>query len=257
MARERRLAFLLARVPPAAGFDRLRRIADVDDLVDLVVLHVVRLEIRRAGRNVHELAIHAPHAVDAVGMRARGVVVRDLAGLFGLADVPDREARRLVRRLDAADLVRNDHQVADDLDRIRAHLAVREVGLNDDFRLLRVGHVDAGEVLRRAFMAEPHDAAAVLGLVHPHAFADAAKAVELVLRNELHVERKLVLRLRAAVHSAFSHLCSLGPFVGAAGEAPARFVTYSTMLSKTGTCGPRPPTHIKPTVRADRVLSGT
>ena len=42
-----------------------------------------------------------------------------------------------------------------------------------------------GEILRRAFVREPDDASAVLCDLHRHAFAHAAEAAEIVLREQL------------------------------------------------------------------------
>ena len=67
---------------------------------------------------------------------------------------------------------------------------MREVRLHDDLGTQRIRDVDAGEILRRRFMCEPQDAATILGLLHVAAFADAAEAVELVMAEQLHVERK-------------------------------------------------------------------
>src|SRR6266446_3911815 len=59
----------------------------------------------------------------------------------------------------------------------------RQVGARDDLRSARVADIDGGEVLRRALMGEPQDAAAVLGYLDRHALADATKPVELVMRK--------------------------------------------------------------------------
>ena len=80
-------------------------------------------------------------------------------------------------------LVGDRHDVADRLQRIGAHLRLRQVGARDDLRVLRVGDIDRGEVLRRALMRQPQDAPAVLGELHRHAFAHAAEAVERVVRR--------------------------------------------------------------------------
>jgi hypothetical protein len=100
---------------------------------------------------------------------------------------------------------RDDQSIAVNLERVRAHLAVRKLGLDDHLWILRVGDVQRREVLRRGFVTEPHDAPAVVQLLHAHAFADAAESVELVLRDELHVERERGVRLLRTVHCCFSH----------------------------------------------------
>ena len=58
---------------------------------------------------------------------------------------------------------------------------------DDDLGRARIGDVDAGEVLRRALVREPQDAAAVLGDLDRHALAHAAEAVELVVGQQLEV----------------------------------------------------------------------
>src|SRR5262249_32539951 len=55
------------------------------------------------------------------------------------------------------------------------------------FGLARLGPVDAGEILRRAFMREPEDAAAVGRDLDRHAFAHAAETVEQVMADELEI----------------------------------------------------------------------
>ena len=97
-------------------------------------------------------------------------------GFSGHGDVEQLEAGRLLPVL--LGLVGDRHDVADDLERVGAHVALRQVGLHDHLRLARVGDVDGGEVLRRALVREPQDAAAVRRDLDRHAFADAAEAVE-------------------------------------------------------------------------------
>ena len=101
------------------------------------------------------------------------------------ADVEQLEAGGLQAVL--AHLVGDRHQVARHLERVGAHLRVRQVGLHDHLRRARVGDVDRGEVLRRALVRQPQDAAAVLRQLQAHALAHAAEAVEGVLRQQLHV----------------------------------------------------------------------
>ena len=66
-------------------------------------------------------------------------------------------------------------------------MALRQVGLHHHLGLARVGYVDCGEILRRAFVREPDDAPAVRRDLHRHAFAHAAEAVELVLGEQLEI----------------------------------------------------------------------
>ena len=121
--------------------------------------------------------------------------MRDELRLLRHADVEQVETRgRQPRRLR---LVGNRHHVADDVERIRAHLRVRQLGLDHDPRGARIGHVDAGEVLRRRFVREPQDAAAVARELHRHALADAAEALQLVMGEKAHVERERLIGARS------------------------------------------------------------
>src|SRR5215470_4152142 len=67
------VAFVRARVPPAADFTRLARIAQIDNDVELIVERVGRLEVSRAGGYVCELAIHEPDAMGAARIGSGGV----------------------------------------------------------------------------------------------------------------------------------------------------------------------------------------
>src|SRR5712692_7648899 len=63
-------------------------------------------------------------------------------------------------------------------------MGLRQVGLHHHLGLARIGHVNRGEILRRALVREPEDAAAVGGDLDRHAFAHAAEAVEQVVGDE-------------------------------------------------------------------------
>ncbi len=187
VARGRRgvVALLGARHVPAADFGRLRRVAHVDDAVELVIERVGALPVRRAGRHVDVLAVAEPELVDAAGVFARAVEERDRARLLRVGDVEQLHAGRLQVLL--LGLVGDRHDVSARLERVRAHVAGRQVGLADHFRLARIGDVHGGEVLRRALMREPHYAAAVRRDLQRHAFAHAAETVEHVVREQLEV----------------------------------------------------------------------
>ena len=58
--------------------------------------------------------------------------------------------------------MRDDQQVAVDLERIGAHLGVRQFGLDDHFGIARGGDVDRREVLGRGLVPEPYVSSAVL-----------------------------------------------------------------------------------------------
>jgi hypothetical protein len=121
--------------------------------------------------------------------------MRDELRLLRGTDVEEVHARR--RHAGGGRLVSDRHDVADDVERVRAHLVVRELGLHHHLRLERVGHVDCGEVLGRRLVREPQDAPAVFRHLHIGAFADAAEAVELVMPEQLHVEAERLSGPRA------------------------------------------------------------
>ena len=138
--RRRRVALVRAGIPPAADFGRLRWIAHVDDAVELEVIRMRRLEITRARGQVHVLAVDEPHAMRAARMRTGGVEMRNQFRLLRRADVEQVHTGGLVA--DFLGLVGHGHDVAHDVQRIRAHAPMRQVGLHDDFRVLRIGNVD-------------------------------------------------------------------------------------------------------------------
>ena len=126
-------------------------------------------------------AVGEPQLMDAARIQPRAVEKCDRARVLGHRNVEQFEPcglQALVRGL-----VGDGHDVADRLQRVRAHMRLRQVAAGDDLGRARVADVDGGEVLRRALMGEPEDAAAVLGDLDRHAFADAAEAVELVVRQ--------------------------------------------------------------------------
>ena len=66
-------------------------------------------------------------------------------------------------------------------------MGLRQVGLHHHLRLARIGDVDAGEVLGRALVREPEDAAAVRRDLDRHAFAHAAETLQFMLGEKLEV----------------------------------------------------------------------
>ena len=179
------VAFTRAGQPPAADFRRLGRIAHVEDPVELIVVRMRRREIGRAGREVHVFAVAEPELVHAARIRPRAIEERDRFRIFRLGDVEQLEAGRLEPNL--LRLVGHRHDVVGDLERIRTHVGLRQVGLHHHFRMARIGDVDRGEILRRALVREPQDAAAVRRDLDRHALAHAAEPLQLVLCQELEV----------------------------------------------------------------------
>src|SRR6185503_8151118 len=94
--RQRGLAFFGPGHPPTADLDRLRRIADVDAAVELVVERVTRLEVRRAGRHVHIFAIAEPQLMYAAGVCTRAIQERDRAWLLRHGQVEQLKPGRLL-----------------------------------------------------------------------------------------------------------------------------------------------------------------
>ena len=194
VARRRRdvVALLGAGHVPAAKLDRLRRIAHIDAAVELVVVRMRRLEVRRAGGAMDVFAVAEPELVHAARGRPRAVEERDRARLLRHRDVEQLHAGRLLALL--LGLVGDRHDVAADLKRIRAHVLLRQVGLHHHLGVARIGDIDRGEILRRALMRQPDDAAPVGRDLHRHALAHAAEAVQLVLGQQLEIpEDRLVL----------------------------------------------------------------
>ncbi len=176
--RRRRLAVTLALHPPTADLDRMRRIADVD-----IDIHVV-LEARHVGGEMHVLAAPVPVAM---GAGRPGLEVPHLLRVEPVADVPDEHA--LVVRLAgiAAPLLRHllqrgDHRVAGEV-----HLDGPGVGRPrdelDHFRVGGIGHVDdrPAEVPQMAHVQVP---AAVL-LQDRH--LEAGFIAELAIADDLDV----------------------------------------------------------------------
>ena len=108
--------------PTSTGFDG---IAHVDDAVELVVLRVARLEVRRAGAmwTYSPSTNHSWWTPRECGPEASKNEID--FGVFGHADVEQFEARRLSCRA-CLHLVGDRHQVADDLERVGAHLRLRQ-----------------------------------------------------------------------------------------------------------------------------------
>ena len=116
---------------------------------------------------------------------ARAVEERDRFRLLRHRDVEQLEPGRLQALF--LGLVGHRHQVAAGLERVGAHVRLRQIGLHHHLGLARIGDVDGGEVLRRALVREPEDAPAVGRDLDRHAFAHAAEAVERVLADELEI----------------------------------------------------------------------
>ena len=174
-----------ARVPPAADLPRFGRVAHIDGAERLVVEQIARREIRRSAGEIHGLAVDKPQLVHTARTRAGAVEEADGARRLRVGDVEQLDPGGLqsVR----AGLVRHRHHIAADLQRVGAHVAVRQLGLADHLRLRRIGDIDAGEILRRRFMREPQNAPAGAGELHAHPLADVAETRQLVVRYQPHI----------------------------------------------------------------------
>ena len=121
--------------------------------------------------------------------------MRYQAGLLRLADVKNIETGRFVagfRRL-----ISDRQRIADDVQRIGTHAAMRQLGLHDDLRIARIADVHAAEIFRCRLMGEPQNAPSVRRQLHVYALAHATEAAEFVVREELHVPRHGFRRVRA------------------------------------------------------------
>ena len=127
-------------------------------------------------------AVGEPQLMDAARGRARSnrksVIERGFSGIE-----MSNSSNPAGCRPGCCRLVGDGQDVADRLQRVRAHMRLRQVAAGDDLWRARIADVDRGEVLRRAFMRQPQDAAPVLGDLDRHALADAAEAVELMVRQ--------------------------------------------------------------------------
>ena len=190
-----RLARLLARHPPAAGFLRLRRILDVEDHEDAAV--------EAFGRR-GEISVAAAGIGIAVGAVGIGPPVRDHLRVDRIADVPDQHAL-IVRPFlieappDRRLLQRRHQDIA-----VRRHLDGPGVGrpgnVLHEGRIFRIGDVDDGPAAVPE-MAEIHVPAAVRCLLQRH-LEGAAPVLERRVADRRHVAGFEALRDRVGVRGA-------------------------------------------------------
>src|SRR5207247_2214369 len=74
-------------------------------------------------------------------------------------------------------LVGDDEEVADDVERVGAHLVVRQLRLRDHGGLARVGDVHRRHILGRRFVGDPEHATAIPRELDGHALTAVAEAV--------------------------------------------------------------------------------
>jgi hypothetical protein len=113
------------------------------------------------------------------------------AGGFGNRDIKKFEPCGL--QAHNLRLIGNRQRIPRDIERIRSHPRVGELGLHNHTGVTRICDIDPSEVLRRRLMGEPEDAAPISGLLHRYTFSDAPKAIELVVGEETHVVRQGLL----------------------------------------------------------------
>src|SRR5205814_8989484 len=113
--------------------------------------------------------------------------------------------------------------VAHRFERIRAHLRMRQVGARDGLQLARVADIDRSEILRRAIMREPQDAAAVLRELHRHAFAYAAEPLERIMPEQFEIPgQRTVICPSALGHSSLPSAGSCEIVAAPARQSPCR-----------------------------------
>ena len=164
-----------ARQPPAAGFNRLRRILHVDNAIDLMVARVAGLIISGSRTHMHVAPIAEPQLMNAARMRARRIEKGYALRVFRLRNIEQIKSRRLLP--DLGGLIGNRHDVAANLKRVGPHILHGEIRLHHHLGLTRIGDIDRGEILRRLPVREPQDAPAVRRDLKRHALAEAAEAI--------------------------------------------------------------------------------
>ena len=129
------VAFACTGQPPAAGFSWMSRVAHVDDQQELIVQLVPRREVARAGGQIGVVAVGEPYEVDAAGMRAGCVEVRELRGCLRIRDVIHIDAGAGLCHL--LRLVRHHQRVPGEAERVAADVGSLDLELGDDGRLSR------------------------------------------------------------------------------------------------------------------------
>ena len=167
--------------PPASHLLRLTGVTHVNDGVELVIFRVGGDKIGRAAADVHVFAIHEPHVVGALGVRSGAVEERDGAWIGGVADVEQLHACRLQPSL--LGLIRHSQRVPHEIQGIRPHLGVRQLGLRHELRFGRIGDIHNREVYGGAFVGNVHDAASISGLLQPHPLPAIAEATQVTVAD--------------------------------------------------------------------------
>ena len=91
-------------------------------------------------------------------------------------------------------------------------MCLRQVGLHHHLGLARIGHIDGGEILRRALVREPDDASPIGRDLHRHAFTHAAEAAELVLGEQLEIPAHRFVLCGQRAFLSHRHVVLLGIF---------------------------------------------
>ena len=157
----------------------------------------------------------------AARIRPGPVEKADALRVFRRRNVEQFEAGRLQSGLRG--LIGDGKDVAHRFERIGAHLRMRQVGARDDLQLARVADIDRSEILRRAFMREPQDAAAVLRELHRHAFAHAAEPLERIMPEQFEIPgQRTVICPSALGHSSLPSAGSCEIVAAPARQSPCR-----------------------------------
>ncbi len=184
------------RVPPAADFSRLSRIAEINDDVDLMIVRMGRVEIRLAGRHMDELAIDEPQAMGTLRIGARCVEKREPqvlqrsgpANAFDIRNIQHPESRRLFSF--CIGLIRHHEQVASQSERIApGRVRARRRKLGHDRRTLRMRDVDDAETRARTFVRQIQKSTAVRQLLDCQPLPAVAMSIEIRMTDQLHILR--------------------------------------------------------------------
>ena len=164
----------------------MRRVVQVHDHQELVVIRVARLEIGGAGRDVGVTPVGEPQPVHAAGMRPGRVEMGEFARMRRVRHVVDVEPGIGLARLGG--LVRHDHGVAAQTERVAADIIRLCRDLRDQGRVFRMGHVQDAHAHGRGLMGKEQYPAAIRILLDRETFAALADTTEVVPAHKLHVQ---------------------------------------------------------------------
>lgn len=100
-----------------------------------------------------------------------------------------RPRRRRARPRRRRGLVRHQQQIVHQRQRVRPHVGVWQLRLDDELRLSRIGDVDASEVGGRRLVRDVQHATPAGGGLERDPFAAVAEAAEVMVRQQAHLLR--------------------------------------------------------------------